>query len=286
MPLERTRADLLVAGTRVLIVGDCGPGGWGTWVHERGPRWDERSLGDGYAAFPDCIAEEREPLAYDATWIRVYEDATWLSAIVDDRYRPQTADDVGNMVRCGVDMVGFDRLDPDDGRLGALVWSWAPDEPAIDPTKACVAWGDDARFRAAACGETRGYACRDAGDTWVVPEAVGPASAAEAACATVDAAPSTPPTGWDNERLRTAAAGRGELWLSIVNPLTPDPGASVPPSGGAVAGSGAPASAAAELPATGGRAPGGAALLVLASLVSLALLSRGWAGLRSPTPPP
>ncbi len=52
------------------------------------------------------------------------------------------------MVRCGVDMVGFDRIDPDDGRLEALIWSWAVDEPVADAAKQCVAWGTDARFRA------------------------------------------------------------------------------------------------------------------------------------------
>src|SRR5207253_10539144 len=69
----------------------------------------------------------------------------------------------------------------------------------------------------------RGYACRTAAGDWVVPEARGPASGAEAACATVDAAPATPPTGWQDERLRVAADGQGELWLSIRNPVAPAP---------------------------------------------------------------
>ena len=41
------------------------------------------------------------------------------------------------------------------------IWSWAVDEPVADAAKQCVAWGTDARFRAAGCGEERGYACRD-----------------------------------------------------------------------------------------------------------------------------
>lgn len=217
MPLERSRADLLAAGDRVLIVGNCGPGAWGSWVHERGPQWNERSLGDGYPAFPDCVAAEREPLAYDDNWIRVYEDATWLTAMVDGRYRPQTPDDVRNMVRCGVDMVGFDRLDPDDGRLEAMVWSWAPGEPVADPSRACVASGTDGRFRAAPCAEVRRFACRTPAGEWVVPGAVGPAHGAAAACALAGAVPATPPTGWENERLR-AKAGAAELWLSITKP--------------------------------------------------------------------
>jgi hypothetical protein len=240
MPLERSRADVVGGGHQVLIVGNCGPGGWGSWVHERGPRWQERSLGDGYAAFPDCIAAERDPLAYDDNWIRVYEDATWLSAMVDGRYNPQTPEDVVNKVRCGVDMVGFDRIDPGDGRLEALIWSWAVDEPVADAAKQCVAWGTDARFRAAACDEERAYACRRADGAWVVPDRRGPASGAEAACATVDAEPATPPTGWENEELRAAAAGKGEQWLSIRNPLAPAPVAAEAPGATPLARTGAP----------------------------------------------
>lgn len=266
MPLERSRADLLADGRRVLIVGNCGPGGWGTWVHERGPRWAERSLDDGYAPFAECVAVERDPLAYDATWIRVYEDATWLSAMVDGRFRPQTADDVRNMVRCGVDMVGFDRISPTDPRLAALVWSWAQDEPIDDPTKQCAAHGTDGRFRAADCDEQRGYACRTAAAEWVVPSAVGPVSGAERACAAVAAAPATPPTGWENERLAAAAGPGREVWLSIRNP------AGAPLSAAPLA-AGHPDTAPAVLPATGGAVPVGATEITVA--LALALVARG-----------
>jgi hypothetical protein len=282
MPLEQSRQDLLDAGHRVLIVGNCGPGAWGSWVHERGSRWDEGSLGDGYPAYPDCIAAEREPRAYDDNWIRIWEDATWLSAMVDGRYRPETPDDVRDMVRCGVDMVGFDRLDPGDGRLEALVWSWAPDEPVADAAKPCVAWGTDARFRAADCNDHRGYACRDAAGAWVVPAAVGPASGAAAACDSVQALPATPPTGWENERLRLAAATSGtELWLSVTNPAVVEAStASAPtPAPGPTPSVPSPASVA-TLPATGGAPPVG--VYAMAGL-GLAVLSRGWAGRRSPS---
>lgn len=260
MPLERSRAELLAEGRRVLIVGNCGPGAWGAWVHERGPRWEERSLGDGYAAFPECIAAEREPLAYDDTWIRVYEDATWLSAMVDGRFRPQTADDVRAMVRCGVDMVGFDRISPADPRLAALVWSWAEGEPVADAAKRCVGLGADGRFRAADCEEERGFACRTPAGEWVVPAEVGPASGAESACAAVGAAPATPPTGWENERLK-AAGGSRELWLSIANPVAP--AAAVEAATGA--------RGAAPLPATGRTEPAA----VAAAALGLGLLLRG-----------
>ncbi|MDP1818719.1 MAG: hypothetical protein Q8K58_02350 [Acidimicrobiales bacterium] len=277
MPLDRSRADLLADERRVLVVGDCGPGGWGSWVHERGPRWDERSLGDGYAPYPDCMAFERASRAYDDTWIRVYEDATWLSAVVDGRFRPQTADDVREMVHCGVDMVGFDRISPTDPRLAALVWSWAEGEPVEDPARRCVALGNDGRFRAAGCEEERGYACHSAAGEWLVPEAVGPASGAGPACATVGAAPATPPTGWDNERLKAAAGTARELWLPIPNPLDAASSAARPPLAALPAAPDARpvGTAAASLPATGRALPAGAAAAVLALLLAARARSVG-----------
>jgi len=273
MPLERSRAELLAEGRRVLIVGDCGPGGWGEWVHERGPRWNERSLGDGYAPFPECTVAEREPLAYDDNWIRVYEDATWLSAMVEDRFRPQTADDVRAMVRCGVDMIGFDRISPTDPRLAALVWSWAEGEPIADPTKRCVAHGTDGRFHAVACEGERGYACRTTAGNWVVPDGVGPVTDAERVCATVDATLATPPTGWENERLKAAAGPGRSLWLSIANPATAADPAPAPPTVAPPGppDAGPPSPGQASLPATGRALPAGAA----AAALTLAVVARG-----------
>ena len=282
MPLDRSQAELRAAGHRVLIVGNCGPGdGWGSWVFERGPEWDEGGGGGGYPAYPDCIEAERVPRAYDDNWIRVYEDSTWLSAMASGSYNPVDADETRSMVRCGVDMVGFDRVEPGDGRLQALVWSWAPDEPVADPAKQCVAWGIDARFRVAGCGEIRGFACRTLAGDWVVPPDRGPASAGPDACGAIGAAVDTPPTGWQNEQLRkaAAAASAGELWLDIAAPVLPVPGGGAAPAGPA---SDQAADSGRGLPATGADVR-----LTLAALLLVAgLVSRGWGGRPTPSRPP
>jgi hypothetical protein len=277
MPMDRTRAELLDAGHRVLIVGNCGPGAWGSWVHERGPRWDERGNSAGYPGADGC-ASERAERRYDDRFIRVYEDSTWLSAMVGSG-STVTAADVVAMVRCGVNMPGMDRLEPGDGRLDALVWSWAPGEPAADPARRCTAWGTDARFRAADCAEERGFACRLPDGGWVVPDQRGPASDAAVACASVGAAHDVPATGWDNELLRTAAAGAGELWLDLgPDDAAFDDGLGAADAEGVVAAAAAQAGAvpAASLPATGGRAAPAAAVTagLLASLAGLAVQRR------------
>nr|MDQ3294910.1 hypothetical protein [Actinomycetota bacterium] len=168
MPLDSTTDALTATRGRVLIVGNCGPGAWGTWVHERGPRWSESGSGGSYPAPSGCAAT-RENEAYDSTWIRLYEDSTWLSAMVGGPSPAIDVDDVRSMVRCGVDMIGFDRLEPFDGRLEALVWSWAPEEPLDDPARGCAARGTDGRFRMAGCGDAKAFACRTADGAWTVP---------------------------------------------------------------------------------------------------------------------
>lgn len=214
LPMDLTTDAVRAAGARVLIVGNCGPGAWGRWVHERGPAWDESGRGGAYPAYPACIEAERARERYDERWIRIWEDSTWLSALAYGPGVPLDAATVREMVRCGVDMIGFDRIEPFDGRLEALIWSWAPGEPAGDPARRCAGSDADGRFRTAPCDEPRRYACRTAGGDWVVPAASGPAAGAAAACQNAGATPATPPTGWENERLR-AAAGTDPVWLPL-----------------------------------------------------------------------
>lgn len=220
MPLGTSRAELLARGARVLIVGNCGPGAWGRWVHERGPQWSERSGAAGYPSFPDCQAD-REQRAYDDKFIRVYDDITWLSAMESGESEPFEGDDVRAMVRCGVDLIGFDRIHPFDGRLDALVWSWAPGESFVDPARRCASWGADARFHASSCAERRRFACRTPSGSWVVPPTRARWDKGSRVCARAGARFDVPATGWDNEQLRTAAAGAGELWLAYASPAGP-----------------------------------------------------------------
>ncbi len=218
MPMETSRRELRDAGHQVLIVGNCGPGAWGTWVHERSERWDESGLGFG-DDYPDPSAceAERAAVGYATNFVRRYEDSTWLSAATGGG-GDVTVVDTARMVGCGVNLPGFDQLTPDDPRLAALVWSWAEGEPASAPgSEACAAQGADGRFRARACGDVRAYACIDGAGAWFVTPTAGPWSGGEGGCAA--AFPGTsfgvPANGYRNAVLHAAKPpGIAEVWLA------------------------------------------------------------------------
>jgi hypothetical protein len=267
LPIERSRADLLASGRRVLLVGNCGPGSWSSWVFQRGDGWNERSNAAGYPA--DCSAD-RAARAYDDRLIRVTEDTTWLSALIASP-APISEDEVRSMVRCGVELIGLDRVGPADPRLAALVWSWAPDEPsAAGP---CAAWRTDARFRAAACSERHRAVCRTDSGEWLVPEPAVAWGEAFATCTAVGAAFAVPRNGWENEQLRVAAPTDTELWLDYGK--TSEAWTPLLTSAADVVGA-TPALAtnAPELPATGAATTPWLALVAFAAALAIRRLSR------------
>jgi hypothetical protein len=210
LPVHRSKQDLLDDDTRVLITGNCGPGGWTDWVFERGASWDER----GGSSF-DCAAERAE-LDFESTLVRRYEDSTWLSAMAGSGSH-RDAPTMTAMVQCGVDLVGFDQVHAGDDRLASLVWSWRTDEPAMGIAGACAAQGADGRFFAAACDDARPVACRTATGAWAVTPAPAPWATGEAACRAVGhAGAGVPSNGWDSTLLRAAAgqAGAASVWLA------------------------------------------------------------------------
>ena len=214
MPYTASRAAIRAGGHRVLIVGNCGPGAWGTWVHERGPLWDESSSppGDDY---PENCDSERVKNRYDGRWIRRYEDSTWLSAMAGAG-GSVTLTETRRMVRCGVTMPGFDQLTPDDPRLPALVWSWAENEPRAGAGD-CASQGTDGRFRATDCGSRLPAACLDATGGWHVTATAVPFRAAAAACRAAVSGGSfaVPWNGWRNEQLRRTHAGGTPVWVNV-----------------------------------------------------------------------
>jgi len=221
MPAAKSRREILAEDpqgrARVLIVGNCGPGSWGSWVHERDQSeiWYESSspAGDDYPDYPQCAAPggEREQHAYGSRFIRYFEDSTWLTVMVDGAPTQITLVDTSHMVRCGVNLTGFDQLAPEDPRLEALVWSWAKDEPA---SASCARHDDDGHFRATDCATALRYACRTQAGGWVVTTQTGPWSGGFAACASEvpSATFSVPATGYENELLQ-AARSSGAVWL-------------------------------------------------------------------------
>jgi hypothetical protein len=215
MPLDTTRRRIIDGGHRVLIVGNCGPGAWGTWVHERGPRWDESSSGPGddYPGVADCEAE-RADVDYANHWVRRYEDSTWLSAMAGGASSEVTATETRAMVRCGVNMPGFDQLRAGDDRLPELVWSWAPDEPTSGGGD-CAAQGADARFHSTSCTTRLRFACVDPAGEWHVTRAAGRWDAGQRHCARAFPGSrfAVPANGYENGNLRRVAPEGASVWL-------------------------------------------------------------------------
>lgn len=219
LPVDLSRKEILDSGKRVLLTGDCGAAGvWRSWVFQRGDRWDERSSPQGvdYPDYPDCIAE-RESRGYDDNWIRFFEDHTWLSAMVTGSGLGSTStippEEARRMVRCGVNMPGFDNLEPFDPRLEALVWSWAPEEPAVSADGSCAYADGSGRFRSDGCNQPRRFSCVYTDGSWAVTRARGLWRHGAARCARIGAAFAVPRTGFENESLK-AVKGSNEVWLN------------------------------------------------------------------------
>lgn len=227
LPLTLTRDDVLAAGARVVIVASgCGGGtpedgatAWsqmvfdwsgGTVQHESRPR--------GFQDFPDC-GPDFTRAQYDSRMIRYFEDSTFVTSTgstvgaagTDDGLTPATT---AAMMRCGVDLTGFDQLLPDDGRLEASVWSWAEGEP--DGSGACaVQRGADGRWETAGCASAkRPAACRTADGDWLVTAKAVKRKQASRACAKEGAAFAVPRTGHENALLYAATPETVEsTWL-------------------------------------------------------------------------
>lgn len=201
MPYESSRAALMAKGYRLLVVGNCdvgGPTAWGALVHERGPKWDEGGDPSTYS-IADCAKDSAHNLAH-TIFRREYEDQTFVTAVTGtnpttDAKRPVSRDNAALMARCGVNLVGFDQLRPDDGRLSGLVWSWAVDEPN---GHGCAYQGADTRFHIAACATPKAFACLSPQGTWKVAAL---------------------PDSWDQGRVACAKVGRGYVFATPVNGL-------------------------------------------------------------------
>jgi hypothetical protein len=200
VPYDRTRQDVLAAGKQVVIVSNCGSGAaWRSWSFGW-PHQEGRP--QGYA----CGAD-RARWSYDATMIRYFEDDTWLTSAAsntgassrDDGLKPAT---VAAMVRCGVDLFGFDQLMAGDARHDALVWSWADGE---EPSARCGAMRSDGRWVADSCGEKRRFVCRSPDGSFALSGKRLRGDRRPAGCG-------APRTGRENEQAR-AAAGGTDAWV-------------------------------------------------------------------------
>jgi hypothetical protein len=202
MPYSKSEAAMARGGHRVLLVGNCGPGNaWNHLVFTRGPKWNEGGNPTTYGATScraDRVAHEKH-----TAFRRWYEESPLLEAVMGAT-QVMTPKTTARMVKCGVNLTGFDQLLPDDGRLKAFVWSWAKGQPST--AGRCVYQASSSRFHVSRCDVVHHVACVDSHLDWHVTKAVVRPSNAQSVCSREF--PGTrfgvPPNGYRNWQLLAA----------------------------------------------------------------------------------
>ena len=213
LPTGISRDDVRATGARVVLVGGCATG-WAGSVFDWNSVHVEGGKTSAYRAFPACDATY-DASVYAGKLVRYFEDTTLVSNLLDPFRIPVnpealSPEKVAAMTACGVNVYGFYQLLPEDGRIQATLWSWAPNEP-VSANGACTKQGADGRWYAADCTALLPAACADGG-TWTVTAPVAFADAA-AACASLGRTFEVPRAGDQNSRLHAAAGATG-AWLN------------------------------------------------------------------------
>jgi hypothetical protein len=222
LPLDLTRDAVRAAGAQVVVMtGGCDEQagqGWLDTTFAETQRKESRPV--GYGGYPHCggVDLARE----DGVFRRYFEDSTFLNAAAslggqagpDDGLTPET---VAAMVRCGVDLLGLDQLVPGDGRLDALVWTFAPGQLDAPAGSCAVQRSSDGRWVAEPCGQDRRpAACRLPDGRWTV-SGPGPRVSAAGRCEEQGGEFAVPRRGRDAQLLleAQAAAGAADVWLPL-----------------------------------------------------------------------
>jgi hypothetical protein len=197
-----------------VIVSNCGSGA--AWRSAAFSWRDHAEEGpDGFKPFPDCGPDFKRA-DYDTRLVRYFEDSTWLSAGAAAASGSSggdgiTRENAAAMTACGVDLLGFDQLVPGDGRLDAVVWSWADGEPSRGN---CAAMDANGRWASSGCKRKRQAACRAPDGSWLVTGRAVQAKKAAAECAAEGGEFAVPRTGYENASLALVTAGT-PVWLGI-----------------------------------------------------------------------
>lgn len=181
LPGTLTKADILKAGKQLLIVAKNCDGtnppyaeqdkfklNWNDYVFagigaipQTPFTFLDSTIGDDFTPYPDCgkstlFVSDPE---HTSLW-RIFEDRTILSNI-EHPHKKLLADDMKNLVRCGINWQTMDMLTADDDRLTAAVWSWAPSYP--DNNGNCAIYQLDSGIKNMPCAQTVvGFTCKEA----------------------------------------------------------------------------------------------------------------------------
>lgn len=167
--------------------------------------------------FPACDGSA----PYNTHMVRFYEDSTKLSEWFGNPPEDLTTSNIPDVLKCGGNLIGFDQLKADDGRMAATIWSWSPTEPNnYNGNEDCAVHNENNDlFNDRNCAQVYNFACREP-DTrnWAITSAAGAFSAGEAACASEYPGYEfdVPTSSRDNEALKAAKSASGinnNIWI-------------------------------------------------------------------------
>jgi hypothetical protein len=217
-PVDLSRSDVLAAGKQVVIYTGCGAGSaWPAlvWARRLHSQESMNGLGAGIIHYPDACVFTADQ--FRDHWTRMYEDSTLVCEAnpPPGACRLSTADEVREMVRCGINMPSLDQIAPSDPRLAAFVWSWEPGQPDTGDSHNCAAHTADGRFTAEACSVVLPQACVRATDRsdWVL----GTAAAWGAGACPPGYGFGVPRSGNENEFLKAAKVPGTRAWLNYTD---------------------------------------------------------------------
>ena len=219
---QLSKAAIRAAGKNVLLISDHCSGEWVSYALFGG--FAESMDSTGYPtlsltslqAAPRCLDTELDQQAVQQNFVRMQEDRTLLSRAVGNGGTRITPALVSNLMACEINLLGLDKLQPEDGRLQAALWSWAEGHPIAGDAALCTAHNADGRFESADCNNASAYSCRDqVTGQWVVTTAQGDWDQGETRCAALGLHFAVPFSAYDNAQLLAVkrAAGVTRSWL-------------------------------------------------------------------------
>jgi hypothetical protein len=218
VPMNLSRQQVLNAGKNIILwTSGCAGGEWGRWVFRKNNNVPESNISQ-FTGYPGCGNFDRN--TYATKMIRYYEDRTNLTAWFGGGSGQTTPANMAEMMKCGVNLPGTDKLTATDGRLAAAVWSWHPGEPNdYAGNEDCAHQWGNGRWNDNNCNVSYRYACKGGSGNWYVTNAAGPWQNGFHYCASETGgshAYAVPVNGYENQKLLEVkqAKGQSDVWLN------------------------------------------------------------------------
>ncbi len=216
VPTTISKRTVLNAGKNIILwTGGCKGGEWGRWVFRKDRNVPESNVAS-FKNYPNCTRSRSE---YDTKLIRYYEDRTNLTDWFGGGSGKTTTQNVPEMMKCGVNLPGYDKINPTDGRLAAAVWSWDRSEPNDWGGREDCAhqWGNG-RWNDNRCEVNYRFACKNAAGEWYVTNASGQWHMGHHYCSSETGGAfsfAVPIDGYDNQKLLEAKQAKGvsDAWI-------------------------------------------------------------------------